>query len=942
MTEPLNVFKQLPEHESMDYVFLRKQGIREAQRLSGDIWTDFNEHDPGITILEELCYVLTDLGFRTNFSIKELLTAKEGKKISITNNAFYTPSEIFPSAPTSTEDYRKLIIGSIPAVKNAWVNIVTGHALDIKGLYNILLQVDPDVDSVENTKEAVHTLFNENRNLCEDIEDIQALTATSITISASIDLNEDAMGETVLANILFNLSQSLNPDINLYSYSDLEEEGMSSIDILDGPLPKHGFIKSEDLKPIATEIYISRLAKIIAGTQGVKNLQNFIVRQEGSQIYGDIIQIEEGCFLTLDTLLDNEDFLEEEYPVSFYKGDLPYEVDVNTTAHILETLQLQNKNSYELNFEHEERLVISTTPLKELKHYHSVQHGFPKIYGIGEFGISPPFLPSKRAAANQLKSYLLFFEQLMSNYLAQLANIRHLFSIESSTSQSYFSQVPKSVPNLELLLKSGSLKKFEKELDNLVREFDPFLDRRHRFLDHLTARFGEDFRTNRLIKLHKTLKQGQTKDQFAIELLDAKIEFLQNYMDLSKNRALGFNYTKESLDTDNVAGLKKRTSLLLGIKNRKHNYVSSALEKANIRFFSTQDENADIITESADTGGGDSSITFNRHETPTEEDQSEHTSTFASTNDFVLYQVLQYGVDEANYTIYAVKNEGEDAVFAVVYESPSDKNKVEVYRNSSKAKCEKAIEKLCSFFKSIDEGSEGFHIIEHILLRPIAPTKYGFVFFGNKNDALIAHHELAEQAKQKSITEDLLSLALQRQSYEIRLIENEIAIEVEIVLINLSDEAVAKVIKRFSTEEAAEDYIKQLIEYAKELKEKDVDISNQIELSAEKRKSMDIPAHFYSSKLSVVYPNWPVRFRNPEFKELLKSVIHANAPAHLGINYYGLDIATMTKFEQAYEAWLNEKMSLEVDKEYLDDLAVHLAEIIMNQQKPSEEPKAIT
>ena len=41
---------------------LREMGIEEIQKLSGKIWTDFNLHDPGVTILEQLCYALTDLG----------------------------------------------------------------------------------------------------------------------------------------------------------------------------------------------------------------------------------------------------------------------------------------------------------------------------------------------------------------------------------------------------------------------------------------------------------------------------------------------------------------------------------------------------------------------------------------------------------------------------------------------------------------------------------------------------------------------------------------------------------------------------------------------------------------------------------------------------------------------------------------------------------------
>ncbi|MCP4658446.1 MAG: hypothetical protein GY856_23780, partial [bacterium] len=53
----------------MDYTSLRQEGIRHLERMAGGRWTDFNVHDPGITILEQLCYALTDLGYRIGHEI---------------------------------------------------------------------------------------------------------------------------------------------------------------------------------------------------------------------------------------------------------------------------------------------------------------------------------------------------------------------------------------------------------------------------------------------------------------------------------------------------------------------------------------------------------------------------------------------------------------------------------------------------------------------------------------------------------------------------------------------------------------------------------------------------------------------------------------------------------------------------------------------------------
>ena len=51
-------------HRALDYAALRAAGLRHLERLAGHLWTDFNDHDPGITILEQLCYALTDVAYR--------------------------------------------------------------------------------------------------------------------------------------------------------------------------------------------------------------------------------------------------------------------------------------------------------------------------------------------------------------------------------------------------------------------------------------------------------------------------------------------------------------------------------------------------------------------------------------------------------------------------------------------------------------------------------------------------------------------------------------------------------------------------------------------------------------------------------------------------------------------------------------------------------------
>ncbi|NEN96951.1 MAG: hypothetical protein F6K50_15855 [Moorea sp. SIO3I7] len=120
MTENLTISNAPPEHPGMNFALLRQEGIKHIERLGGKLWTDYNTHDPGITILEQLCYAITDLSYRLDFEMKDLLAPAPGEKTGENRKQFFTAREILTVNPLTINDYRKLLI-DIDGVKNAWV-----------------------------------------------------------------------------------------------------------------------------------------------------------------------------------------------------------------------------------------------------------------------------------------------------------------------------------------------------------------------------------------------------------------------------------------------------------------------------------------------------------------------------------------------------------------------------------------------------------------------------------------------------------------------------------------------------------------------------------------------------------------------------------------------------------------------------------------------------
>ena len=99
MEAPLPISKtnaSFPEY--LSFKGLRELGIAHCQALASDLWTDFNLHDPGLTILETLCYALTDLGYRTNFPIEDLVARSPEQKI------LHEAKSIPPGAPCAKPD----------------------------------------------------------------------------------------------------------------------------------------------------------------------------------------------------------------------------------------------------------------------------------------------------------------------------------------------------------------------------------------------------------------------------------------------------------------------------------------------------------------------------------------------------------------------------------------------------------------------------------------------------------------------------------------------------------------------------------------------------------------------------------------------------------------------------------------------------------------------
>ena len=212
MKAPTTIPRAGTTETSANYMELLRLGLNHCQQLGGALWTDFNEHDPGVTILEQLCFALTDLAYRTGFDIKDILAPAPGTKAP--EHCMYTGDLALTCDPVTENDYRKLLYDRIDGLKNAWVDRAGGHAQGIDGLQEILVEIREDKEKPEEQeairKETVKWM-RWFRNLGEDVHAVRILKIQPIQVQGTIRIAAHVDPASVLAHVLFSIQNHLVP-----------------------------------------------------------------------------------------------------------------------------------------------------------------------------------------------------------------------------------------------------------------------------------------------------------------------------------------------------------------------------------------------------------------------------------------------------------------------------------------------------------------------------------------------------------------------------------------------------------------------------------------------------------------------------------------------------------------------------------------------------------
>lgn len=573
-----------------------------------------------------------------------------------------------------------------------------------------------------------------HRNLCEDFYSVSALDVEEIVVCADLVIENSADIEEVMAEVLFQLDLFIAPSVTFYSVEELFEKGYTSDQIFNGPALDHGFITEDELKKaeLRTEIRVSDLIQVIMDVKGVVAVKSIQI----SNLYEGIPLTpgEHWCLKIAEGRAPRLSIERSLSKIKFFRGLIPYLAKEQEVNQLLREKAMSLRNQKLGKGGHD--LEIPEGEDRSLSDYHSLQNHFPLTYGVGKKGIPGLVDDLRRGQAKQLKGYLMLFDQFLANYFAQIGHLKDLFSVSDTVDRTYFAQllyslpeavaptteidsVSDEVPKIYTLIESfvSSLpgnaeidqfntyktewEAFKADLSNgyvaqlleYTENQEDFHTRRNRFLDHLLSRFAESF-SDYVLLMHSLEEQ-----KVPAELIKDKAAFLQEYPVLSTERFRAFNYTLfgDTWDTDNISGFEKRLARLTGIDNYFRRLLHCKGEDVNFQLFKDEADEFRFRIR------GKNNKILLRSEGYTSETGRETGMASVIHNGINLMNYhLKKSVDDKFYYNLVAKN-GEIIGTSILKNTPEE-------RDALVDELIKLLSKACD--------TEGFHLVEHLLLRP--------------------------------------------------------------------------------------------------------------------------------------------------------------------------------------------------------------------------------
>lgn len=701
---------------TINFASLRKSGLDHIQNASGEIWTDYNLHDPGVTLLEQFCFALTEVVYRAEDLVEHYYGELDYKKAGLTE-----PTVAFSTRPVTLLDLEQSVSNASDNYERVLINPV--DAENQGGLYDIFVVPLPGQDHDEQSNDKLRYIdseqkkiktearaqFKKRRNLCEEARLIDIAEELSCKLTAEIEVYRKTSPALIAARIY---DRCMRVMAGQFRTSDPHA------------IPQNKTDKFQSSSALPTPTYDDRILSDAKFFQKLSELED--VRNINSLSFSLPNAPDKDPYTEAKK---SRKYLELPYPVrknqlalklTSQGMDLPFDVDEMN----LELSQFSDQ--FHRKSIEPKKKKIKTRPLKAGKQkaaytYTSMGELLPPAYATRSGGLPASAPEELQAHITQLKGLISLSDSLLINAHADISNLSGLFSNSKLPDQSYSTEA----------LEFGSMEKklsvdTAQSLDETLAIFDPKHDRKGRILDYLLGLHGEKFSQNTLPRYDYC--HGKHSQQDAI--IKNRSKLLKNVDRLNLNRSAGPNILKG--EHGHNTGFGKKLEILLGFRKRHRRRLSQAFDRVGLGFGTSELVYDDLTDEIIPP---DNPLDLfvprldNENIPKINPDRLIAKTTFLS--ECVLNKdILNRGVETDAYLL----NETGNGDWQLLFDSGKPGAVFDCATFDEKSEAIERANQLRKFFVGLNVNSEGFYILEDILLKtpeqPFKPMTV-HVFFSN-------------------------------------------------------------------------------------------------------------------------------------------------------------------------------------------------------------------
>ncbi|AXG42357.1 MULTISPECIES: hypothetical protein [Photorhabdus] len=446
------------------------------EQQSGQLWSNTEENDPGITLLEACCYGASDLAYRHSLPLRDLLTPEKQEQ-TLGDGIFpqeFGPQQMLTCGPITAEDYRRALLDLHSSDTDNetsedyfffndvrlicepeserykyWYNKESREysfiqeqeqeqeqlQLTLRGNYWLYLLPNRETEDDKTlTQKRLNDFLKDNRNLGESVSKIIWLQPVDFLLQLDIELDDDVSDlADIFAQVYMTTEQMVLTSPLRYSTQAMIEQGYSNEEIFEGPYLHHGWIPElsaakDYTKP--TELKLSHLANRLLAIPGVQNITRLALGKHDENI---------------SPLADDSwswTIAQGYYPRLW--GNDPLDLISSSASPLTITAKggvkitvskqdIENKIIAEPLIETQPEL-LNWGKHRKVLDYYPVSNKLPACYGLQTY--------AETQQQVHLHQFMLPFEQMLANGCAELALLPKLLAFKQRGNTVYGTQWP--------------------------------------------------------------------------------------------------------------------------------------------------------------------------------------------------------------------------------------------------------------------------------------------------------------------------------------------------------------------------------------------------------------------------------------------------------------------------------------------------------------------